>query len=64
MRRKRALSVRLEEKKQSRKEQKSHVDDLDAEAGTVRSRVALLLRSAEVYPVFSRFTCYFIMYMI
>lgn len=50
-----AFCGRLEEKKQSRKEQKSLVDDLDAEAGTVRSRVALLLRSAEVYPVFSWF---------
>ena len=42
-----------EEKKRGGQEQRSHADDLDAEAGTVRSRVALLLRSAEVNPVFS-----------
>lgn len=34
---------------------KSFVDDLITELGTVSSRVALLLRSAEVKPVFSRF---------
>ena len=37
---------------------KSHADDLNVKAGTVRSRVALLLRSAEVYPDFSRFDYY------
>lgn len=34
---------------------KSFVDDLITERGAVSSRVALLLRSAEAKPLFSRF---------
>ena len=34
---------------------KSFVDDLNTERGIVSSRVALLLRSAEIKPLFSRF---------
>ena len=34
---------------------KSFVDDLNIKLGIVSSRVALLLRSAEIKPVFSRF---------
>jgi hypothetical protein len=33
----------------------SFADDLNSERGTVSSRVALLLRSAEVKPLFQRF---------
>ena len=36
-------------------EDKSFVDDLNTERGIVSSRVALLLRSAEIKPLFSRF---------
>jgi hypothetical protein len=43
---------------------RSHADDLDAEAGAVRSRVALLLRSAEAYPVFSRFVLVLLRFML
>jgi hypothetical protein len=35
---------------------------LNAKAGAVRSRVALLLRSAEAYPVFSRFVLILLIY--
>lgn len=34
---------------------KSFVDDLNTKRGIVSSRVALLLRSAEIKPLFSRF---------
>ena len=34
---------------------KSFVDDLNIKLGIVSSRVALLLRSAEIKPLFSRF---------
>ena len=37
---------------------KSHADDLSMVQGTVRGRVALLLRSAEVYPMYLRFEKY------
>ena len=36
-------------------EDKSFADDLNKERGIVSSRVALLLRSAEIKPMFSRF---------
>ena len=36
---------------------KSSVDDLTKERGTVSMRVALVLRSAEVQPLFRRFVC-------
>ena len=36
-------------------EDKSFADDLNKERGIVSSRVALLLRSAEIKPLFSRF---------
>ena len=36
-------------------EDKSFADDLNKERGTVSSRVALLLRSAEVQPLSRRF---------
>ena len=39
-------------------EGKSFADDLNKERGTVSSRVALLLRSAEVKPLFRRFVQY------
>ena len=36
-------------------EDKSFADDLNKERGIVSSRVALLLRSAEIKPLFHRF---------
>ena len=39
-------------------EDKSFADDLNKERGIVSSRVALLLRSAEIKPLFYRFVLY------
>ena len=40
--------------KPSLKDKGSFVDDLNTEQGIVRSRVALLLRSSEIQPMFKR----------
>ena len=39
-------------------EDKSFADDLNMERGIVSSRVALLLRSAEIKPLFCRFVLF------
>ena len=41
---------------------KSFADDLNKERGIVRSRVALLLRSAEIKPLFSDLSHFFLKY--